>query len=154
MASLAYDHQPLIVLYVSLTWMCPSVLVTWDEWLSVCLLCACQESLEKAQLHALHGDQLIQSNHYAVDSIRPKCVELRRICDNFTNEAKKKYDILSKSNQIHKGIDKVRCITEEAPHPYISDRKDTGLLEKLFAWSIASFTLSLIDSNNTVWNQI
>ncbi|CDQ67973.1 unnamed protein product [Oncorhynchus mykiss] len=92
-----------------------------------------QESLEKAQLHALHGDQLIQSNHYAVDSIRPKCVELRRICDNFTNEAKKKYDILSKSNQIHKGIDKVRCITEEAPHPYISDRKDTGLLEKLFA---------------------
>uniref|UniRef100_A0A8C7MCL1 MCF.2 cell line derived transforming sequence-like 2 n=1 Tax=Oncorhynchus kisutch TaxID=8019 RepID=A0A8C7MCL1_ONCKI len=65
-----------------------------------------KESLEKAQLHALHGDQLIQSNHYAVDSIRPKCVELRRICDNFTNEAKKKYDILSKSNQIHKGIDK------------------------------------------------
>uniref|UniRef100_A0A8C7GN44 MCF.2 cell line derived transforming sequence-like 2 n=1 Tax=Oncorhynchus kisutch TaxID=8019 RepID=A0A8C7GN44_ONCKI len=61
-----------------------------------------KESLEKAQLHALHGDQLIQSNHYAVDSIRPKCVELRRICDNFTNEAKKKYDILSKSNQIHK----------------------------------------------------
>uniref|UniRef100_A0A4W5Q9C8 MCF.2 cell line derived transforming sequence-like 2 n=1 Tax=Hucho hucho TaxID=62062 RepID=A0A4W5Q9C8_9TELE len=65
-----------------------------------------KESLEKAQLHALHGDQLIQSNHYAVDSIRPKCVELRRICDDFTNEAKKKYDILSKSNQIHKGIDK------------------------------------------------
>uniref|UniRef100_A0A674EJK5 Guanine nucleotide exchange factor DBS-like n=1 Tax=Salmo trutta TaxID=8032 RepID=A0A674EJK5_SALTR len=45
-----------------------------------------KESLEKAQLHALHGDQLIQSNHYAVDSIRPKCVELRRICDDFTNE--------------------------------------------------------------------
>uniref|UniRef100_A0A8C2C1Z7 MCF.2 cell line derived transforming sequence-like 2 n=1 Tax=Cyprinus carpio TaxID=7962 RepID=A0A8C2C1Z7_CYPCA len=45
-----------------------------------------QESLEKAQLHAQHGDQLIQSNHYAVDSIRPKCVELRRICDDFSNE--------------------------------------------------------------------
>uniref|UniRef100_A0A8C7FLZ7 Guanine nucleotide exchange factor DBS n=1 Tax=Oncorhynchus kisutch TaxID=8019 RepID=A0A8C7FLZ7_ONCKI len=66
-----------------------------------------QESLEKAQLHALHGDQLIQSNHYSVDSIRPKCVELRRICDDFTNEAQKKYDVLSKSRQIHKGIDKV-----------------------------------------------
>uniref|UniRef100_A0AAR2IXK5 MCF.2 cell line derived transforming sequence-like 2 n=1 Tax=Pygocentrus nattereri TaxID=42514 RepID=A0AAR2IXK5_PYGNA len=63
-------------------------------------------SLEKAQLHALHGDQLIQSNHYAVDSIRPKCVELRRICDDFSNEAKKKYDILSKSLEIHTGIDK------------------------------------------------
>uniref|UniRef100_A0A4W5N2S5 MCF.2 cell line derived transforming sequence-like 2 n=1 Tax=Hucho hucho TaxID=62062 RepID=A0A4W5N2S5_9TELE len=65
-----------------------------------------KESLEKAQLHAQHGDQLIQSNHYSVDSIRPKCVELRRICDDFTNEAQKKYDVLSKSLQIHKGMDK------------------------------------------------
>ncbi|KAM6921712.1 guanine nucleotide exchange factor DBS [Xenentodon cancila] len=64
-------------------------------------------TLEKAQLHALHGDQLIQSDHYAVDSIRPKCVELRRICDDFSNEAKKKADVLSKSLQIHVGIDQV-----------------------------------------------
>ncbi|XP_069581089.1 guanine nucleotide exchange factor DBS isoform X2 [Brachyistius frenatus] len=66
-----------------------------------------QPTLEKAQLHAQHGDQLIQSNHYAVDSIRPKCVELRRVCDDFSNEAKKKTDVLSKSLQIHMGIDKV-----------------------------------------------
>ncbi|KAI1891535.1 hypothetical protein AGOR_G00144800 [Albula goreensis] len=66
-----------------------------------------QESVEKAQLHASHGDQLIQSSHYAVDSIRPKCVELRRICDDFTNGAKKKCDVLTKSLEIHKGIDKV-----------------------------------------------
>uniref|UniRef100_A0A8C6NUD1 Guanine nucleotide exchange factor DBS-like n=1 Tax=Nothobranchius furzeri TaxID=105023 RepID=A0A8C6NUD1_NOTFU len=56
-----------------------------------------QPTVEKAQLHASHGDQLIQSNHYAVDSIRPKCVELRRVCDDFSNEAKKKFDVLSKS---------------------------------------------------------
>uniref|UniRef100_H2S998 Guanine nucleotide exchange factor DBS-like n=1 Tax=Takifugu rubripes TaxID=31033 RepID=H2S998_TAKRU len=62
--------------------------------------------VEKAQLQALHGDQLIQSNHYAVDSIRPKCIELRRVCDNFSNEAKKKKDILGKSLQIHTGITK------------------------------------------------
>ncbi|MGH0181349.1 UNVERIFIED_CONTAM: hypothetical protein FKN15_006844 [Acipenser sinensis] len=66
-----------------------------------------EESLEKAQLQALRGDQLIQSNHYAVDSIRPKCVELRRICDDFNNETKKKYDILGKSYEIHTKIDKV-----------------------------------------------
>uniref|UniRef100_A0A1A7ZFV7 MCF.2 cell line derived transforming sequence-like 2 n=1 Tax=Nothobranchius furzeri TaxID=105023 RepID=A0A1A7ZFV7_NOTFU len=66
-----------------------------------------QPTVEKAQLHASHGDQLIQSNHYAVDSIRPKCVELRRVCDDFSNEAKKKFDVLSKSLQIHMGIDKV-----------------------------------------------
>lgn len=67
-----------------------------------------QPTIEKAQLHALHGDQLIQSNHYAVDSIRPKCVELRRVCDDFSNEVKKKTDVLSKSLQIHVGIDKVK----------------------------------------------
>nr|XP_029488643.1 guanine nucleotide exchange factor DBS-like isoform X6 [Oncorhynchus nerka] len=83
-----------------------------------------QESLEKAQLHALHGDQLIQSNHYAVDSIWPKCVELRRICDNFTNEAKKKYDILSKSNQIHKGIDKVNQWCESGVYLLASQAVD------------------------------
>uniref|UniRef100_A0A8C4VZE3 MCF.2 cell line derived transforming sequence-like 2 n=1 Tax=Gopherus evgoodei TaxID=1825980 RepID=A0A8C4VZE3_9SAUR len=66
-----------------------------------------QEPLEKAQSLALHGDQLIQNNHYAVDSIRPKCVELRRICDDFTNETKKKYDILGKSLELHKQLDKV-----------------------------------------------
>ncbi|NWH76940.1 MCF2L factor, partial [Piaya cayana] len=65
-----------------------------------------QELLEKAQSLALHGEQLIQNNHYAVDSIRPKCVELRRICDDFTNETKKKYDILGKSLELHKQLDK------------------------------------------------
>uniref|UniRef100_A0A8C2TVU1 MCF.2 cell line derived transforming sequence-like 2 n=1 Tax=Coturnix japonica TaxID=93934 RepID=A0A8C2TVU1_COTJA len=60
----------------------------------------------KAQTLALHGEQLIQNNHYAVDSIRPKCVELRRICDDFTNETKKKYDILGKSLELHKQLDK------------------------------------------------
>ncbi|KAG7272235.1 hypothetical protein CRUP_009937 [Coryphaenoides rupestris] len=66
-----------------------------------------QATVDKAQLQASHGDQLIQSNHYAVDSIRPKCVELRRVCDDFSNEARRKTDVLSKSLQIHRGIDKV-----------------------------------------------
>ncbi|XP_035189932.1 probable guanine nucleotide exchange factor MCF2L2 isoform X7 [Oxyura jamaicensis] len=65
-----------------------------------------QEPLEKAQTLALHGEHLIQNNHYAVDSIRPKCVELRRICDDFTNETKKKYDILGKSLELHQQLDK------------------------------------------------
>uniref|UniRef100_A0A8C7SR46 MCF.2 cell line derived transforming sequence-like 2 n=1 Tax=Oncorhynchus mykiss TaxID=8022 RepID=A0A8C7SR46_ONCMY len=83
-----------------------------------------QESLEKAQLHALHGDQLIQSNHYSVDSIRPKCVELRRICDDFTNEVQKKYDVLSKSRQIHKGIDKVNQWCESGVYLLASQAVD------------------------------
>ncbi|EPQ03502.1 Putative guanine nucleotide exchange factor MCF2L2 [Myotis brandtii] len=66
-----------------------------------------QESLEKAQLLATIGDQLIQSHHYAADSIRPKCVELRHLCDDFFNENKKKHDILEKSLELHRQLDKV-----------------------------------------------
>ncbi|KAG8136215.1 hypothetical protein E2320_009179 [Naja naja] len=65
-----------------------------------------QEPLERAQSLAVHGDQLIQNDHYAIDSIRPKCVELRRICDDFANETKKKYDILGKSLELHRQLDK------------------------------------------------
>ncbi|XP_062306986.1 guanine nucleotide exchange factor DBS [Osmerus eperlanus] len=83
-----------------------------------------QGSLEKAQLHALHGDQLIQSQHYALDSIRPKCVELRRVCDDFTNEAQKKNDILSKSLQIHRGIDKVNQWCESGMYLLASQAVD------------------------------
>ncbi|XP_044627078.2 probable guanine nucleotide exchange factor MCF2L2 isoform X2 [Equus asinus] len=66
-----------------------------------------QEPLEKAQLLALIGDQLIQSHHYAVDSIRPRCVELRHLRDDFINENKKKHDILGKSLELHRQLDKV-----------------------------------------------
>ncbi|XP_043926586.1 guanine nucleotide exchange factor DBS-like isoform X2 [Protopterus annectens] len=64
-----------------------------------------QESLEQAQQLSVNGDQLIQSNHYAVDSILPKCIELRRICADFTNENKKKYDLLGKSLELHRQLD-------------------------------------------------
>ncbi|KAL4691976.1 hypothetical protein H8957_002863 [Semnopithecus entellus] len=66
-----------------------------------------QEPLEKAQLLALVGDQLIQSHHYAADTIRPRCVELRHLCDDFINENKKKWNILGKSLEFHRQLDKV-----------------------------------------------
>ncbi|XP_032195475.1 probable guanine nucleotide exchange factor MCF2L2 isoform X3 [Mustela erminea] len=68
-----------------------------------------QDTLEKAQLLSIIGDQLIQSHHYAVDSIRPRCVELRHLCDDFINENKKKYDILEKSLELHRQLDKARA---------------------------------------------
>ncbi|XP_072264266.1 probable guanine nucleotide exchange factor MCF2L2 [Pyxicephalus adspersus] len=83
-----------------------------------------QELLEKAQLHALHGDQLIQNNHYAVDSIRPKCIELRRICDDFTNEAKKKYDILRKSLELHQQLEKANQWCEDGIYLLASQAVD------------------------------
>ncbi|XP_044144497.1 probable guanine nucleotide exchange factor MCF2L2 [Bufo gargarizans] len=83
-----------------------------------------QGILEKAQLHALHGDQLIQNNHYAVDSIRPKCIELRRICDDFTNETKKKYDILGKSLELHQQLDKANQWCEDGIYLLASQAVD------------------------------
>ncbi|XP_073772525.1 guanine nucleotide exchange factor DBS isoform X34 [Danio rerio] len=83
-----------------------------------------QECLEKAQLQAQHGDQLIQSNHYAIDSIRPKCVELRRICDDFSNEAKKKRDVLTKSLEILKRIDEVNQWCESGVYLLASQAVD------------------------------
>ncbi|XP_065396328.1 probable guanine nucleotide exchange factor MCF2L2 isoform X3 [Macaca fascicularis] len=68
-----------------------------------------QEPLEKAQLLALVGDQLIQSHHYAADTIRPRCVELRRLCDDFINGNKKKWDILGKSLEFHRQLDKAKA---------------------------------------------
>ncbi|KAJ8418841.1 hypothetical protein AAFF_G00003400 [Aldrovandia affinis] len=83
-----------------------------------------QEFLEKAQLHASHGDQLIQSGHYAVDSVRPKCVELRRVCDDFTNGAKKKYDVLTKSLEVHRGIEEVNQWCESGVYLLASQAVD------------------------------
>ncbi|XP_017716115.1 PREDICTED: probable guanine nucleotide exchange factor MCF2L2 isoform X3 [Rhinopithecus bieti] len=68
-----------------------------------------QEPLEKAQLLALVGDQLIQSHHYAADTIRPRCVELRHLCDDFINENKKKWNILGKSLEFHRQLDKAKA---------------------------------------------
>ncbi|KAM5291901.1 putative guanine nucleotide exchange factor MCF2L2 [Ctenodactylus gundi] len=83
-----------------------------------------QESLEKAQLLALAGDQLIQSRHYAVEYIWPRCVELRHLCDDFINENKKKYDILGKSLELHKQLDKVSRWCEEGIYLLASQAVD------------------------------
>ncbi|RXM28260.1 Guanine nucleotide exchange factor DBS [Acipenser ruthenus] len=54
---------------------------------------------EKAQCN-LHNCQVLEPAKFWN-------VELRRICDDFNNETKKKYDILGKSYEIHTKIDKV-----------------------------------------------
>ncbi|KAM8770195.1 putative guanine nucleotide exchange factor MCF2L2 [Rhynchonycteris naso] len=66
-----------------------------------------QEALERARLLAIIGDQLIQSHHYAADSIRPKCVELRHLCNDVISANKRKYDTLGKSLELHRQLDKV-----------------------------------------------
>ncbi|XP_078513814.1 guanine nucleotide exchange factor DBS isoform X6 [Lissotriton helveticus] len=64
------------------------------------------DSLEKARTLAAEGDQLIQSNHYAVDSILPKCEELHHLCDETANGIEQKRHLLNKSLELHQFLEK------------------------------------------------
>ncbi|XP_058132378.1 guanine nucleotide exchange factor DBS isoform X9 [Dasypus novemcinctus] len=58
-------------------------------------------SVEKARALSLEGIQLIENKHYAVDSIHPKCNELRHLCDQFAAEIGKRRNLLNKSLELH-----------------------------------------------------
>lgn len=59
---------------------------------------------------ASEGDAFIQSNHYAVDSIIPKCSELHHLCDAFTTEMEQKRNVLNKSLELHGLLEKVNFL--------------------------------------------
>ncbi|XP_036996654.2 guanine nucleotide exchange factor DBS isoform X2 [Artibeus jamaicensis] len=58
-------------------------------------------AVERARALSLEGEQLIDNKHYAVDSIRPKCHELRHLCDQFTTEVGQRRGLLNKSLELH-----------------------------------------------------
>ncbi|XP_051840187.1 LOW QUALITY PROTEIN: guanine nucleotide exchange factor DBS [Antechinus flavipes] len=64
------------------------------------------EAVEKARALSLEGNQLIQSKHYAVDSISPKCNELQHLCDEFTAEMGKRRNLLHQSLELHSLLEK------------------------------------------------
>ncbi|XP_029460538.1 guanine nucleotide exchange factor DBS isoform X8 [Rhinatrema bivittatum] len=64
------------------------------------------ESLEKAKALTSEGDRLIQNNHYAVDSILPKCNELHQLSGEITEKTQKKKDLLQKSLELHRLLEK------------------------------------------------
>ncbi|XP_067896258.1 guanine nucleotide exchange factor DBS isoform X4 [Heterodontus francisci] len=64
-----------------------------------------REVLERAAALAVQGDQLIEDNHYAVDSLLPKCIELRDVCDNLVNGIKNKKELLNQSMELHKRLE-------------------------------------------------
>ncbi|XP_008581267.1 PREDICTED: guanine nucleotide exchange factor DBS isoform X3 [Galeopterus variegatus] len=68
-------------------------LATFEEKSNAAVQRACALSQE--------GEQLIDSKHYAVDSILPKCEELRHLCDQFAAEVGRRRGLLSKSLELH-----------------------------------------------------
>ncbi|XP_053162908.1 guanine nucleotide exchange factor DBS isoform X4 [Hemicordylus capensis] len=65
-----------------------------------------QEILEKARILIFEGDQFIKSNHYAVDSILPKCNELQHHSDTLTAEFNKRRALLNCSHELHSLLEK------------------------------------------------
>ncbi|XP_063068217.1 guanine nucleotide exchange factor DBS isoform X2 [Engraulis encrasicolus] len=64
------------------------------------------EVLEHALSLASEGDQLIESSHYAVDSILPKCSELRTIAEEIGSVMRAKKAHLAKAMELHQCLEK------------------------------------------------
>lgn len=67
-----------------------------------------QEVLDQALALATEGDALIENSHYAVDSIFPKCSELRAVCENVGAVLKAKKAHLLKAMELHSSLEKAR----------------------------------------------
>ncbi|XP_045118170.1 guanine nucleotide exchange factor DBS-like isoform X4 [Portunus trituberculatus] len=64
------------------------------------------DQLEKAEELRIIGTQLIESQHYAVDSIQPKCVELVRMKDAFQERITRRLETLHKCRDLQERIER------------------------------------------------
>jgi len=71
-----------------------------------------QQDLEGGEKMRAEGEQYIMDDHYAVDSIRPKCMELQRMCEQYRQLLRQRRDILTKSHDLHERIEKVGDIVK------------------------------------------
>lgn len=65
-----------------------------------------EKDLEQADRMRNTGENLIMDDNYAVDSIRPKCIELQRMCDQYRQLVRQRREILQKSGDLQERIDK------------------------------------------------
>ncbi|XP_076839378.1 guanine nucleotide exchange factor DBS isoform X4 [Brachyhypopomus gauderio] len=65
-----------------------------------------REVLDQALALACEGDTLIESSHYAVDSILPKCSELRVVCEEVASVLNAKKTHLLKAVELHSSLEK------------------------------------------------
>uniref|UniRef100_A0A673GM16 Guanine nucleotide exchange factor DBS-like n=1 Tax=Sinocyclocheilus rhinocerous TaxID=307959 RepID=A0A673GM16_9TELE len=62
--------------------------------------------LDRALALACDADQLIEASHYAVDSILPKCSELRAVCEEISGVLEAKKTHLLKAMELHQCLEK------------------------------------------------
>ncbi|XP_073699405.1 guanine nucleotide exchange factor DBS isoform X6 [Garra rufa] len=64
------------------------------------------EVLDRALSLACDADQLIEASHYAVDSILPKCSELRAVCEEISGILNAKKAYLLKAMELYQSLEK------------------------------------------------
>ncbi|XP_057388994.1 guanine nucleotide exchange factor DBS isoform X1 [Balaenoptera acutorostrata] len=57
--------------------------------------------VQRARALSLEGERLIGLKHYAVDSIRPKCHELRQLCEQLAADVGRRRGLLGRSLDLH-----------------------------------------------------
>ncbi|XP_068165585.1 guanine nucleotide exchange factor DBS isoform X3 [Antennarius striatus] len=69
--------------------------------------------LDNALSLASEGDRLIENSHYAEDSIRPKCNELRGVCEEIGSTLRSKKNLLLRAMELHHALEKASRWCEE-----------------------------------------
>ncbi|XP_029924697.1 guanine nucleotide exchange factor DBS isoform X1 [Myripristis murdjan] len=69
--------------------------------------------LDRALSLASEGDSLIENSHYAEDCIRPKCSELRGVCEEISSTLRSKKNLLLKAMELHHALEKALRWCEE-----------------------------------------
>ncbi|XP_032412657.1 guanine nucleotide exchange factor DBS isoform X2 [Xiphophorus hellerii] len=64
------------------------------------------ELMDLALSLASEGDSLIENSHYAEDSIRPKCGELRGVCEEIGSTLRSKKGLLLRARELHHALEK------------------------------------------------
>uniref|UniRef100_A0A674NC17 MCF.2 cell line derived transforming sequence like n=1 Tax=Takifugu rubripes TaxID=31033 RepID=A0A674NC17_TAKRU len=72
-----------------------------------------QDVLDRALSLAGKGDRLIEDSHYAEDSIRPKCSELRAVCEEISSTLRSKKSLLLRAMELHHALEKALHWCEE-----------------------------------------
>uniref|UniRef100_A0A3Q2UPM0 Mcf.2 cell line derived transforming sequence-like b n=1 Tax=Fundulus heteroclitus TaxID=8078 RepID=A0A3Q2UPM0_FUNHE len=72
-----------------------------------------QETLSYLCLERFEGDRLIENSHYAEDCIRPKCSELRGVCEEIGSTLRSKKGLLLRALELHHALEKASQWCEE-----------------------------------------
>jgi len=64
--------------------------------------------VEKAEQLKTSGEGLIADDHYAVDCIRPKCLELQRMCQQYRELVRHRHELLQRARDLHDRIEKAK----------------------------------------------